>query len=126
MADSSAVQEQKDPLLRTLEQRLEQLEERAGLPDTLDAPADTSRTEADTTEARPPARPNLRPPGPPQAAGPLDWSQGGWTIYVHTETEQQKADAYAQNFGNYLRNTGYPVEVYTALVTTISNGCSTI
>ncbi len=130
MADSSAVQEQEDPLLRTLEQeqeqedlllrtleqRREQLEERAGLPppDTLDAPSDTSRAEASATEARPAARPNLRPP--PQAAGPVDWSQGGWTIHVHTETEQQKADAYARNFGNYLRNTGYPVEVYTALV----------
>jgi len=118
MADSSVVQEQKDSLLRTLEQQREQLEDRAGLPppDTLDAPSDTSRAEADTTEARPAARPNLRLPGPPQAAGPIDWSQGGWTIYVHTETEQQKADAYARNFGNYLRNTGYPVEVYTALV----------
>ena len=116
MADSSAVQEQKDSLLRTLEQQREQLEAGLPPPDTLDAPSDTSRAEADTTEARPVARPNLRLPGPPQAAGPIDWSQGGWTIYVHTETEQQKADAYARNFGNYLRNTGYPVEVYTALV----------
>ncbi|MFB3133002.1 MAG: SPOR domain-containing protein, partial [Rhodothermales bacterium] len=45
-----------------------------------------------------------------------DWSKGGWTIHVHTEMEQQKAEAYARNFGNYLRNTGYAVEVFTALI----------
>ena len=59
---------------------------------------------------------NRRPPGLPQAAGPIDWSQGGWTILVETETNEQAAEGYARNFGNYLRSTGHQVGVYTALV----------
>ncbi len=121
MADSSTVQDEKDQLLRMIEQNQEQREEGLAPTDSLAAPSDTSRGEVDLIEARlaaetPAARPDLKPPGPPPAGGQIDWSKGGWTIHVYTETEQQKAEGYARNFGNYLRNTGYAVEVFTALI----------
>jgi len=115
MADSSAVQ--KDRLLRMIQQSQDQREE--GLADSLAALPDTSRGEVELLDANaetPAARPYQRPPGPPPAGDQIDWSKGGWTIHVHTETDQQKAEGYARNFGNYLRNTGYAVEVFTALI----------
>ena len=48
--------------------------------------------------------------------GEIDWSQGGWTILLRTETMQEMAVGFARNYGNSIRDMGYPIDVYTALV----------
>jgi len=58
-------------------------------------------------------RPASQPPGP---GGGIDWSQGGWTIHVHTAANQEEAATYARFFGNAIRQQGYAVDVYSALV----------
>ncbi len=97
-ADSSAVARQQDRRLALLEER-----------------------RANAQQSRPPApadpRAAARDPQQP-GIGMIDWSPGGWTILVRTETEVQKANEFARNFGRYVSNAanGPPVDVFVALV----------
>lgn len=48
--------------------------------------------------------------------GLIDWSQGGYTVLIRTETRHENAIGFANNFGRTLPDLTHPIDVYGAAV----------
>ncbi len=78
-------------------------------------PNDVAETPGDSLAVE--AAPDQLPPAPTMELGGIDWSQGGWTIVIATETELEKARTFAYNFATYyLEDVDLPVDVFSTEV----------
>ena len=68
------------------------------------------------------ALPGVEPPVGQQAAavqpglGVIDWSQGGYTIFIRAEKTHEAAVGFVTNFNRHLDGGSHPMDVFTAAV----------
>ena len=87
--------------------------------ETFEASANAAAQHAALPPAGDPSAPDpggeeeqLRLPG----LGLIDWTLGGYTVFVRTETRHENAIGFANNFGRTLPDLIHPIDVYAAEV----------